>query len=75
MSKSRIKQALAMPRNVGWNVPMPQLLLESAALQVLPLRSRRVLDGLMVAFAGEGGKENGRFRAPYDALVPRIIAE
>jgi len=66
---SRHKEALGLPKGVGFNVPMPQFLLESAALGALPLRSRRVLDGLMIAHAGEGGKENGNFICPYDALV------
>ena len=71
--KSRIKDALGLPKGVGYCVPMPRELLESPALAVLPLRSRRTLDGLMVAYAGEGGKANGSFRAPYDAIVAQGV--
>jgi hypothetical protein len=72
-ARSRVKNALGMPKGVGYCIPIPRMVLESPALAVLPLRARRVLDGLMAAWAGEGGTANGQFTAAYDALVAQGV--
>jgi hypothetical protein len=69
----RMREALGMPKGVGWSVAVPYELLTSPALIAVSGAARSVLDGIMAEQAAHGGKENGNLIVTYDNLVAREI--
>ena len=67
----RMREALGLPRGVGFCVPMPRDLLNSPAWMAMPYQCRLLIDGLMAEHADHGGLENGNLIAPYDMLEAR----
>jgi hypothetical protein len=67
----RMRNALGLPKGVGYCVPMPRDLLISPAWLRMSSQARKLIDSLMVEHADHGGTENGNLKAPYDMLQAR----
>lgn len=69
----RMREALGLPKGVGYCVPVPLHLLNSAAWAAMSMQLRKLIDALMAEHAAHGGTENGNLKATYDQLQARGI--
>jgi len=67
----RLRKAMGFPQGVGWCVPVPRDLLNSAAWLAMSDQCRKLVDALMAELADQGGLENGNLMAPYNMLQTR----
>jgi hypothetical protein len=67
----RLREALGIPKGVGWSVFLPRDLLNSPAWLAMSHQCRMFIDALMAELADRGGVENGDLKAPYDFLETR----
>jgi hypothetical protein len=71
IATKRFREALGLPKGVGFCVPVPRDLLNSPAWLAMSHQSRMLVDALMAEHAEHGGIENGNLKAPYDMLQAR----
>jgi hypothetical protein len=71
IATKRYRGALGLPKGVGFCVPMPRDLLNSAVWLVMSHQCRKLIDALMVEHANHGGVQNGNLKATYDQLQTR----
>jgi hypothetical protein len=66
-----MREALGLPKGVGWSVALPRDLLHSPAWLAMSHQCRMLVDALMAEQADHGGVQNGNLKAPYDMLQAR----
>lgn len=66
---TQMKAALGLPRDVGFNVPVPGDILDGPILPVLSHPALKTLLAIMAEHATHRGFENGALQVPYASLV------